>query len=84
MRGSVHIQLPLLAKDQERFNKIADEFNVQIRGIHGEHSESTDGTYDISNRHRLGKGEKTLVQDMYNGVKAMIEAEKELKAAAAQ
>jgi arginine kinase len=83
MRGSVHIQLPLLSKDMERFNKIADEYNVQIRGIHGEHSESTDGTYDVSNRHRLGKGEKTLVQDMYNGVKAMIAAEKELRAAAA-
>ena len=37
-----------------------------------------DGTYDISNRHRLGKGEKTLVQEMYLGIKAMIAAEKEL------
>ena len=53
---------------------------MQIRGIHGEHSESSDGTYDISNRHRLGKGERTLVQEMYLGIKAMIEAEKELQA----
>lgn len=78
MRGSVHICLPNLSKDKERFEAIAKEYNVQIRGIHGEHSESTDGTFDISNRQRLGKGERSLVQDMYCGVKAMIEAEKAL------
>lgn len=60
------------------FQKIADEFNVQIRGIHGEHSESADHVYDISNKRRLGRSEVDLVQDMYNGVKAMITKEKEL------
>jgi len=78
MRGSVLIKLPKLSKDKARFQKIADEFYVQIRGIHGEHSESDDGTYDISNKRRLGRSEKDLVQDMYNGVKAMIAAEKSL------
>lgn len=56
--------------------KIADENFVQIRGIHGEHSESDDGTYDISNKRRIGHSEVTLTWDMYKGVKAMIEAEK--------
>ena len=51
---------------------------MQIRGIHGEHSESSDHTYDISNKRRLGLSEVALVQDMYNGVKAMIAREKEL------
>merc|ERR1711908_103980 len=51
-------------------------------GIHGEHSETDDGIFDISNRRRLGRGEVELVQDMYNGVKAMIEAEKKLEAEA--
>jgi creatine kinase/arginine kinase len=41
-------------------------------------SESSDATYDISNKRRLGRSEKDLVQDMYNGVKAMIDAEKAL------
>ena len=50
-----------------------------MRGIHGEHSESADHVYDISNRRRLGRSEVDLVQDMYNGVKAMIAREKELK-----
>ena len=81
LRASVHIKLPLLSKDQAKFNEIADKYHVQIRGIHGEHSESTDATYDISNKRRLGLSERQLVQDMYNGVKAMIDAEKALQAA---
>jgi len=56
---------------------------VQIRGIHGEHSESADHVYDISNKRRLGLSEVELVQDMYNGVKAMIAREKELGGGAA-
>ena len=60
------------------FQAIADQYHVQIRGIHGEHSESSDHTYDISNKRRLGRSEVDLVQDMYNGVKAMIAKEKEL------
>ena len=28
LRASVHIKLPLLGKDKEQFNKIADEYNV--------------------------------------------------------
>merc|ERR1712032_913806 len=78
LRASVHIKLPKLAKQMDKFEAIANEYHVQIRGIHGEHSESADGTYDISNKRRLGRSEKDLVQDMYNGVKAMIEAEKAL------
>lgn len=79
LRASVHIKLPKLSADKERFQAIADEWNVQIRGIHGEHSETVDATYDISNKRRLGRSEKDLVQDMYNGVKAMIEAEKSIQ-----
>jgi len=78
LRASVHIKLPLLGKNKEMFDKIADQFHVQIRGIHGEHTETDDGIFDISNKRRLGRSEKDLVQDMYNGVKAMIEAEKKL------
>jgi len=78
MRGSVHIKLPKLSKQKDQFQAIADKYHVQIRGIHGEHSESDDGTYDISNKRRLGMGEAALVQDMIDGVHAMIEAENKL------
>ena len=76
MRASVHIKLPKLCKKKDEFNAIADKYHVQIRGIHGEHTETDDGTYDISNKRRLGRSEKQLVQDMIDGVRAMIDAEK--------
>ena len=63
-------------KNKALFNKIADQYYVQIRGIHGEHTETDDGVFDISNRRRLGRSEKDLVQDMIDGVHALIEAEK--------
>ena len=56
-----------------------DKHHLQIRGIHGEHSESEGGVYDISNKIRLGVTEVECVQDMYDGVTALIEAEKNLK-----
>ena len=82
LRGSVHIKLPLLGKDKKKFNEIADKYYVQIRGIHGEHTETDDGIFDISNKRRLGRSEKDLVQDMYSGVKEMMKVEMELTAAA--
>lgn len=61
LRASVHIALPNLGTRKEQFQAIADKFNVQIRGIHGEHSESADHVYDISNKRRLGISEVSLV-----------------------
>jgi len=78
MRASVHIKLPKLMADKATFNAVADEYEVQIRGIHGEHTETNDGVFDISNRRRLGKSERQLVQDMINGVKALMEKEASL------
>ena len=78
LRASVHIRLPKLGVKKEEFEAIANKYHVQIRGIHGEHSETADHVYDISNKRRLGMSEVSLVQDMYNGVKAMIDKEKSL------
>lgn len=78
MRASVHITLQKLAKNMEAFQVITDKYYLQIRGIHGEHSESEGGIYDISNRRRLGITEVQAVQDMYDGVVALIAAEKAL------
>ena len=76
--ASVHINLPKLMKNKALHQSIADKYHVQIRGIHGEHTETDDGVFDISNLRRLGRNEVQLVQDMYDGVKAMIKAEKSL------
>ena len=78
MRASVHIKLPKLAEDMDLFKEIAGQYHLQIRGIHGEHSESEGGVYDISNRRRLGVTEVECVQDMCDGVVALIAKEKSL------
>jgi len=78
LRASVHIKLPKLMAQKEKFNAIADKYYVQIRGIHGEHTETNDGVFDISNRRRLGRSEQELVQDMIDGVHALIDEEKKL------
>lgn len=82
MRASVHIKIPLVSALPE-FNAICEKYGIQPRGIHGEHSESAGGVWDLSNKRRLGLGEVDCVQQMYDGVKAMIEKEKELQAAQA-
>ncbi|MDX2481816.1 MAG: phosphagen kinase [Desulfuromusa sp.] len=78
MRASVHIRLPKLSVDMPVFKNIADSHHLQIRGIHGEHSESESGIFDVSNRRRLGVTEVECVQDMYAGIVALINKEKEL------
>ena len=81
MRASVHIKIPL-ASAQPEFKTICEEHFIQPRGIHGEHSETAGGVYDISNKRRLGLSEVQCVQDMFEGVKKLIDLEKKLEAAA--
>ena len=78
MRASVHIKLPNLSKDMKTFKTITEKYNVQIRGIDGEHSKTQSTIFDISNKRRLGVTEIQCIEDMYNGVVALIEKEKEL------
>jgi arginine kinase len=78
MRASVHVRLPLLAKSPGEIESIANRYELQVRGIDGEHSESKSGIYDISNRRRLGISEVECVQAMHDGVFACIEKEKSL------
>lgn len=76
MRASVHIKLPKLSLNMDLFQKTADDLNIQIRGIHGEHSESKGGVFDISNKRRLGLTEKECIMDLYHGVLKLISMEK--------
>jgi protein-arginine kinase len=75
VRASVHVKLPKVAARPD-FKSITDGMKLQIRGIHGEHSESAGGVYDISNKARLGLTEYQAVRQMYDGVKKLIEMEK--------
>ena len=47
-------------------------------GIHGEHSESKGGVFDISNKRRMGLSEIEAVQEMRKGVEEIIRLEKKL------
>jgi protein-arginine kinase len=51
----------------------------QPRGADGEHSDDSSGVFDISNKERLGKTEAELVQTMIDGVRELIERERELE-----
>ena len=77
MRASVHIKLPKLSKDMDRLKSITDKYYLQIRGVDGEHSESRGAIFDISNRRRLGISEVDAVRDLVEGVKVLIEIERE-------
>nr|WBR38104.1 arginine kinase [Littorina saxatilis] len=77
LRASVHIKIPKLAATPE-FKEFCDKLNIQARGIHGEHTESVGGVYDISNKRRLGLSEFEAIMEMKNGVEAVIKKEKEL------
>ncbi|CAJ0936374.1 unnamed protein product, partial [Mesorhabditis belari] len=74
VRASVHIKLPKISARKD-FKDICEKLNLQVRGIHGEHSESEGGVYDISNKARLGLSEYEAVKQMYDGVKKLIEME---------
>lgn len=79
MRASVHIDLPCLAQDRNLFNKITEQYHLQIRGMHGEHSKEEGTIFDVSNRRRLGITEAQCVKDLYGGVVALIKSEKALE-----
>jgi len=63
LRASVHIHVPKLTEAQ--LNEVCGKLDLQVRGVDGEHSESKDGVYDISNKVRLGKSEFELIQVMW-------------------
>jgi creatine kinase/arginine kinase len=83
MRASVHVRLPHLA-DRPEFKAACDEMKLSIRGIHGEHSDSEGGVFDISNKQRLGVSEVEAAMTMYRGVKRLIEMDKAFEREAEQ
>jgi len=79
LRGSVHVKIPNVGK-LPNFKELCNEMGLQPRGVHGEHSETSSGIFDISNKARIGKSEVELVQTMIDGVTKLITMEKELAA----
>ncbi|XP_066956665.1 uncharacterized protein [Macrobrachium rosenbergii] len=79
IRASVHIRLPKLGEDMQTLEETANKYNLQVRGTSGEHSEAKGHVYDVSNRRRLGITEIEAIQEMYDGVKEIIQLEKSLE-----
>lgn len=80
LRASVHIRIPLTSA-LPSFKDLCRDMNIDIRGVHGEHSESSDGTFDISNKRRFGISEFDALTEMTKGVKNLLRIEQALKAA---
>ena len=74
LRASVHIKVPKTA-EQGKLDGICKGLDLQPRGIHGEHTESVGGVYDISNKIRIGRTEWDLINTMWVGVKKLMENE---------
>lgn len=81
LRASVHVKIPLVSADPN-FKELCKDMNIDIRGVHGEHSESSDGTYDISNKNRFGRSEFEALSEMAKGVKNLLRIEQALQRAA--
>jgi len=79
MRASVHIKVPNL-EAAGTLKGLCDELGLSVRGIHGEHSESEGGVYDISNKRRLGVSEADIAELLTIGVERLIAEEKKLAA----
>ncbi|WP_022668137.1 phosphagen kinase [Desulfospira joergensenii] len=78
MRAGVHIRLEKLEKRMEVLERLARLHNLQIRGTGGEKTAVQEAVFDISNRIRLGRSERQIIQDLHQGLGAILEAEKNL------
>merc|ERR1712186_101471 len=79
MRASVHVDLPGWTKDSiDALKARCEVLSVQPRGTRGESGGQTGHTYDISNKHRLGHSEVSLVQTMIDGVNTLWQEDLEL------
>ena len=78
LRGGVLIQLTKLQlkMGEEGLKAWANSNHLQVRGLYGEHSDSSGAIYDVSNKYRLGYSEVQLVQFVIDGVNQLIEMEK--------
>jgi creatine kinase len=78
LRAGVHIKLPLLSA-HPKFGEVLSKLRLQKRGTGGVDTESTNGTFDISNLDRIGYSEVELVQNVIDGIHTLVQFEKALE-----
>lgn len=74
LRASVHVKVPKVA-EAGKLNEMCAAIDLQPRGIHGEHTESIGGVYDISNKIRIGRTEWDLINTMWTGIRKILDVE---------
>ena len=79
VRCGVHIKIPKLSAHND-FKEFCKKWRLQARGTGGVDTAAEGGVYDMSNADRIGHSETHLVKTVIEGVKKMIELEKELEA----
>ncbi len=78
MRAGVHIRLEKLERNKDLLHDLVRTYNLQIRGTGGEKTKIRHAVFDISNRQRLGISESRIIQNLHNGLLAIIKAEQNL------
>ncbi|XP_061649126.1 creatine kinase, testis isozyme-like isoform X2 [Phyllopteryx taeniolatus] len=78
LRAGVHVKLPNLGKHAD-FEEVLKRLRLQKRGTGGVDTDAVDGVFDISNADRLGFSEVELVQMVVDGVKLLVDMEKNLE-----
>ena len=74
LRASVHVKVPKVAASG-KLEEMCKSIDLQPRGIHGEHTESIGGVYDISNKIRIGRTEWDLINTMWSGIRKILDVE---------
>jgi arginine kinase len=79
MRVSALLALPVaVATDYDTLKNIASQHHLQIRGVHGEHSEVTEGCLEVSFQYRMGYTVDEILDAIYEGASQMIAHEQSL------
>merc|ERR1711934_565934 len=75
LRAGTMVMLPKLSA-REDWKTLCKAMGLQARGTGGVDSESTGGTWDVSNADRIGKGEVDLVNILIEGAAQLVKWEK--------
>jgi creatine kinase/arginine kinase len=77
LNASVHVRLPHLAAHPDALGALAARFDLQVRGVRGEHTEAAEGVVALCNARRLGVTEVECARALADGVAAILAAEAE-------
>ncbi|XP_055375126.1 arginine kinase [Condylostylus longicornis] len=79
LKASVHIRLPNLSRDDDRFKEMLNQLQLQVRDTADVYTTLEEGVLDISNKRCLGHSEFEILQCLQEGIKELIKAEEELE-----